>query len=87
MTEDKGSELRMPADEFDRMMRGAIQAAAPKPSKPKTGSGPKGGPLQRGRLRDKWPAPAAKTRKGPRHDDVPVARDPGTPAKRTPKKS
>lgn len=42
MTEDKGTELRMPSDEFDRMMRGAIQAAPPKPSKPKIGGSPKG---------------------------------------------
>jgi hypothetical protein len=81
VTDDKGSELRMPADEFDRMMRGAIQATPPTPSKPRTGSGPKGGPLQRGRLKDKWPADRQKTRKNQGHDDVVVAPGPKSPAK------
>lgn len=29
MTENAKDELRMPADEFDRMMRGALQASSP----------------------------------------------------------
>ena len=35
MMENAKSELRMPADEFDRIMRGALQVSPPAPKEPK----------------------------------------------------
>jgi len=78
----KDEELRMPADEFDRIM-GGVLGASEEPRKPGNGLG-------RSRIMEKMPPALQETERGPTQDGRPPfgapAREPKAPLPKSPKR-